>query len=468
MDYKYQDNKFGKVLLEIKKAIKGTEYENHVFLVGGAVRDSLLGKPMKDIDLAVDLPNGGLKFAEWICKEYASYPCIFPTYGTAKFNLRSLYELKDIEIECVQTRKEQYKDKSSRNPETVFGTLEEDAKRRDLTINALYVNLSTDKIVDPNGNGLDDIHEGRIRTTSDPDIIFDDDPLRMLRVIRFATKLGWSIDHKTWMGIIKNANRIGIVSKERINDELTKILLCDKPSVGIIRLERCGLLKLVLPSIHKLVGVQQNTYHFGDVFEHTMSVIDKTEPKKINRWAGLFHDSGKPKARIELFNSVKFIGHEIYGENIVLDDLKELKFSNDDILSISKIVKYHMKFKQNGKGCPSVKSIRKFIDLVGEKDLLAALDVINADNNSHATWACAPNQVNLILKAIEKMKEKQIPTKIELPIDGYDIMHTFGLKPSKKVGEILEKVKDFVLGKEDKVKREECIDFIKKNKLVES
>lgn len=472
MEFKYQDNKFGKTLLELKKAVKGTKYENHVFLVGGAVRDGLLGKEMKDIDLAIDLPNGGVEFAEWVCKEYGCFkensnPCLFPTYGTAKFSLKSLFDLCDVEIECVQTRKEQYKDKESRKPETVFGSIEDDAKRRDLTINALYVNISTDIIVDPNKVGLDDLHNSVIRTTSEPDIIFDDDPLRMLRVIRFATKLGWGIERNTWLGIIKNIGRIDIVSKERISDELTKILLCDKPSVGIVRLEKCGLLEKVLPSVHDMVGVKQNTYHFGDVFEHTMSVIDKTAPSKITRWAGLLHDAGKPKASVEFFGMIKFLGHEIFSEHIVLEELKRLKFSNSEISSIAKIVRYHMQFKQNGKGCPSVKSLRKFIDLVGEENLHAALNVINADNNSHSKWACAPKQVELIYKRLEEMKEQKTKIIVDVPINGNDIMKTFNLKPSKKIGEILEKVKEYVIGKETDVTKEECIEFIKANKLIE-
>lgn len=464
MIYNYQNNIFGDTLKEIKKAIKATKFENHVFLVGGAVRDSLLGKPMKDIDLCIDMPNGGIEFAEWICKEYGCYkpnsnPCVFPKYGTAKFNLKSLHSLSDIEIECVQTRKEQYHE-DSRKPETTFGTIEEDCLRRDLTINALYVNLSSDIVIDPCCLGLEDLKNCVIRTPSNPDIVFEDDPLRMLRVIRFATKLGWGIDKNAWVGIVQNCYRISIVSKERITDELGKILMCEKPSVGFVRLEKCGLLEKILPEVHNLVGVTQGYQHFGDVFEHTMSVIDKTSPVLTHRWASLLHDIGKPNVRTLIGNKIRFLSHDSVGENIAVELLKRMKFSNSDILKISTAVRNHMRFKSSGNSCPSNKALRKLVADVGVDNIAIVLDVINADNNSHAKQYCLPDQVRLIIDKLESMKNGgKDELTIKIPINGKDIMQAFNLKQSPKIGVLLDAVKEFVIDNPNATK-EDCLDFV--------
>ena len=463
MDFKYQDNIFGKTLQEIKKAIKGTRFENHVFLVGGAVRDCMLGLPMKDIDLCIDIENGGLLFAEWMCKEYGCYkensnPCLFPKYGTAKFSLRSINELAQVEIECVQTRKEQYHS-DSRKPETVFGTIYEDAKRRDLTINALYVNLSTDKIVDPTEMGIDDLLNMVIRTPSDPKIVFEDDPLRMLRVIRFATKLNWGINKDTWVGIVNNVHRIEIVSQERITDELGKILLCTKPSVGFKRLKNCGLLKRVLPEIYDMDGLTQGKQHFGDVFAHTMSVIDNTSPILTHRWAGLLHDIGKKQVRAFIDGRIRFLQHEVVGELEAIKLLKRLKFSNTDTKAISLTVRHHMRLKSSGDHCPSPKTIRKFIADIGEENLAIVMDVIHADNVSHAEDYNMPNQIKLMLRKIESMKRENPSLKVKIPINGYDVIQTFDLKPSPKIGTYLDAVKAFVLDNPTATK-EECLAHI--------
>lgn len=469
MKYTYQNNIFGRVLKEIKKAIKNTKFENHVFLVGGAVRDSLLGKEMKDIDLCIDLPNGGIEFATWICGKYNCYspnsnPCVFPKYGTAMFTIRSISDFSNINIECVQTRKEQYHS-DSRKPETVFGTIEEDCARRDLTINSLYVDLSSDLIIDPSALGLEDLKNQKIRTPSDPNIVFSDDPLRMLRVIRFATKLGWGIDKDTWLGIIENTHRINIVSKERIHDELNKILLCDKPSIGISRLEYCGLLIRILPEIHNLIGVKQGIQHFGDVFEHTMAVVDNTTCVLNHRWASLLHDVGKPIVQATIGGKIQFLGHDVVSENIAIDVLKKLKFSNDDIKQISLAVRQHMRFKNVGNKFPSTKSIKKFINDVGVDNLPITLDVIHADNISHSQDYCMPNQVPLIISKIEKIKEDEGTIEISIPINGNDIMNEFKLKPSPKIGNLLTKVKDFVIDNPSATK-DDCLAFV--DKLISS
>jgi poly(A) polymerase len=458
----YEDSPFGETLKTIKEDIKGTEWENHVFLVGGAVRDCLLGGKMKDIDLCVDLEEGGIKFAEWLCKKHLSYssnsnPCVFSKYGTAKLNLRDIDAISKIDIECVQTRKEQYHE-GSRNPDTQFGTLEEDATRRDLTINALYVNLSNDSILDPTKNGLKDLKEKVIRTPSNPNIVFGDDPLRMLRVIRFATKYGWGIEEGTWIGIVGNTKKISIISQERITDELGKILITDKPSEGVKRLRYSGLLERVLPEVYMLIGCEQGVHHVGDVFEHTMLAIDNTNNTLLGRWASLLHDIGKPSKRTVNNTGVHFYDHDKYGALLARDILRKLKFSNSDTDKICLAVKSHMKFKPWKDECPSDKSIRKFISEVGMENIDLILDVIEGDNKSHSEAYCAPHQVE---KIRERIRSKEEVKEVKLPVNGKDIMERFNMKSSPKVGELLDKIKEFFLDNPN-VTKEECLDKIEK------
>lgn len=464
MKFEYRQSAAYEVLKEIKKTIKGSAWENHVFLVGGAVRDHLLGHEIKDIDLCVNVSDGGLAFAKWICEEFDCFvphsnPVVFPTFGTAKFNLRTLHELSKIEIECVQTRTEQY-NSDSRKPETVFGTIQEDAKRRDLTINALYVNLSNDEIIDPTGHGFEDIRKEIIRTPSDPNKVFNDDPLRMLRVIRFATRLGWGIDKDTWIGMVSNINRISIVSQERITDELGKILMCDKPSIGIRRLQNSGLLKIVLPQIYNLIGVKQDIQHFGDVFEHTLAVVDKVTKIVNHRWAALFHDVAKPYTRSLKNGKIHFFNHENMGFTITDSVLKRMKFSNEDTRQISLAVKEHMRFKSSKNACPSNKALRKFMSDIDSKDLAIVLDVMNADNNSHADGWCLPDQVKLIIDKLNDMYVKEQEPKCVLPINGKDIMEHFKIKGGPKVGELLDAAKELMYDNPH-ISKEECLEALK-------
>ena len=223
-----KNNKIEQALIKLRNFVIGSSFENHVFICGGFVRDKIMGITPKDVDLCVDIELGGIAFAEYVCKKTNCYkadsnPVVFPKFQTAKFNLRTFSDISDIDIECVQTRIEKYNKEDGRKPEVKFGTLYDDSIRRDLTINALYIDLTTLKVIDPCGKGLDDIKSKTLRTPTSSDTIFSDDPLRMLRVIRFASKLNWGIEKNTWFGIVKNAYKINDISQERITDELGKI-----------------------------------------------------------------------------------------------------------------------------------------------------------------------------------------------------------------------------------------------------
>ena len=470
MKIEYQNNVYCQAIKEIAKIIKGTRWEGHVFLVGGAVRDLLMKRPIKDIDLCVDMVDGGIDFAEWICKETDCYkngsnPVVFTRFQTAKFNIRSIKDIAEVDIETVCTRKETYTEANGRKPEVKYGTINEDCLRRDLTINALYVNISTDEVLDPSGKGIEDLHNCIIRTPTDPNKTYLDDPLRMLRCIRFAARFGWGIERDTWIGIVTNAHRINTISQERITDEINKILISNRPSYGIRQLNRCGLLKKVLPEVHKLIGCTQGHQHFGDVFEHTMAALEKTKPIMEHRMAALLHDIAKPECKSTVNGVIHFFSHEYRGATIATEILKRMKYSNLETKSIVTAIKNHMRFKQSGNHCPSNKAIRKFVSEIGSDQIDIVLDVINADNNSHDEQFNYPDQTDLIRLKIAELSEKEKMTdKIVLPINGNDIMEHFNMKKGPKIGEYLDLVKEKYLDNPS-ISKEECFEIIK-GKLV--
>ena len=437
--FKNADEKIKKLVKLIQESIKGTAFENHVFLVGGCVRDLLLKIPCKDVDICVDIKNGGMLFASYMAMKHQCYvastnPVVFETYGTAKFQLYKNEELKDIEIECVQTRKEQYH-KESRNPDTVYGTIQEDAKRRDLTINSLYYNISTERVHDYN-NGLDDLVNKVIKTPTDPDITFNDDPLRILRVIRFSTRFGWGIEKNTWLGMVKNAHRIKIISQERISDEISKILLCEKPSIGIRKMYYCGILHRVMPDIYDTTYAFESKNPIVSTFDHTMNVVDTVQPYLENRLAALFHDVGRI-----ITDRRKGVNPDKFSAEVAADDLKAMKFPNYVIKTVETAIKFHRGFAPYADGVlPPDKKIRKFINLTGE-DLGATVDLMNA-NNLHCTYGKKKRQVLDILNRIEEMEDAEKAANVKLPINGNDIQQYFSIKPSPTIGILLEAVKD--------------------------
>lgn len=229
----------------LKTLISGTEFENRVFFVGGCCRDDIMGCEIKDIDISVALPDGGIRLAQWLYAEgyAASEPSVFHDYHTAKFRLA---EYPDIELESVQTRKESYPDRASRNPVTAYGTHEEDCMRRDLTVNALYQNVSTGEIVDITGKGLDDIRDHIIRTPGDPYRTYDEDPLRILRCVRFAARFGWEIEKETLAAMVEMVPRMSILTPARISEEFLKMLQDDRPAMAVELLCSIGAVECVL------------------------------------------------------------------------------------------------------------------------------------------------------------------------------------------------------------------------------
>lgn len=458
-----------KLLFLLKNIIIGSHFENHVFLVGGYVRDEMLGKPCKDIDLVIDLPNGGIEFAEFIIKEIGSYkkdsnPVIYPTYGTAKFIIKGF---ETIPIECVQSRKEIYSDKLSRKPSCKHGTLLEDALRRDLTINALYKNISNDQIIDPTNKGIDDLKNKILRTPCDPNLTFIDDPLRMLRVIRFSSRYGWEINEETLQAIIRNKERLSIISKERIQDEFNKILLSDNVEYGIKLLITTKLMDFIIPDFIFSLEIVQNKFHNETVGNHLISVCKKTKPILVLRLAAILHDLGKIKVKSEdNEGNVHFYQHELESKKMSESILKDLKYSNEIIEKVSFLIENHMRLKVYGNDLKNIKdkSIRKLInDCKDEETLNLLLDLIDADNKSHSEEYLLPNQIENLKNKIEVLKIKdEGNVMVKLPLNGDEIMDILNVKGGKIIGDIIKELTELYL-ENPLINKEECEEYIINN-----
>ena len=396
---------------EIKEYIReltdGTEWEGHIYAVGGCVRDEIMGGEIKDIDMCVTRQGGGVRFAEWLHENgyTTNSVTLYPNYGTAMLHLKAF---PDVELEFVQTRKEKYVDHTNRNPETAFGTMEEDCMRRDLTINALYSSISTGEIIDITGKGIDDIKNHVVRTPNDPDIIYDDDPLRILRCIRFASRYGWEIEEETYAGMLRNVERLAIITSERIRDELNKMLTCKHPVMAMELLRKTGAMHYVIPELVTTYDMRQNEYHFGSVWEHTMATVDNLKGSKPELMvAALLHDIGKIVTRTEANGKVNFKMHELASADMVNSILRRLTYSNDFISEVQFLVKNHMLGKPWGKECENLKpkQLRKLQYLCGSEerynDLLRLMD---ADNKSHAPEYCLPRQVEIIERITAEMR----------------------------------------------------------------
>lgn len=426
----------------LRELIRGTEWEGHVYAVGGCCRDELMGHPIKDVDMAVDLPLGGIRFAKWLWeKGLTTYPPVtFPMYGTAMLHL---CKFPDDEIELVQTRREKYTDHTRRNPETVFGTLEDDCLRRDLTINSLYFDISRERFVDVTRHGVDDIRNHIIRTPTDPDITYDDDPLRILRCIRFASRYGWEIEPETFEAMKRNVNRLSIITMERIRTELEKMLTCAYPMMALELLRQTRAMQYVIPELCETFTMEQNHYHFGTVWQHTLKVVENVDDSLLLRMAALLHDIGKVRCReVSDEGKVTFLAHEVESAKLAEKILRRLKFSNDFIREVQFLVSHHMFFKAHGTKAEKLKSkkLRKFQHLCKtQKRFDNMLSLIDADNRAHAPEHCMPDQVPAIRSRIEAMeREGSTMFDYELPLDGNEVMELKGLRPGPAVRDCME------------------------------
>lgn len=463
-----KQEKFLEITNYIHNIIQDTEFEQHVYVVGGSVRDLIMEKEIKDIDLVIDLPQGGVRFANF-CEQngLTGKVVIYETYGTAMFHFK---KFPDDEIECVMTRGEKYTDSGSRNPVTEFAPIMEDASRRDLTINALYYNISKKKVEDLMGCGVQDIRDGVLRVPMEMvseqmvDQTFIDDPLRILRVLRFHTKLGFKISEKTFNAMKRNVDRLSIITVERINTELCKILMSKNARQGIELINEIGAMKYVIPELEQCIGLGQNSYHFGDVWVHTMAVLENHcnlfEPDLICRLAALLHDIGKIECRtVDEHGRVHFYDHEFIGSDVAKRILQRLKFDNKTIDEVCFIIRNHMRAKGFENDCRKMKekSINKFMYTCGnEERFIRTCQVIEADNLAHEKSHCITGQYARFVECVKTSKM----FGYRLPINGDDVINEFGIEPGPIIKEILKQVMNNVYSNPD-ISRESCLKLMK-------
>lgn len=451
----------------LKKMVQSGPYRGKVYLAGGAVRDMELGKTPKDLDLVVVGAgiDGGIEFATWLAQQmgnykYQSNPVIFPHFGTAKINLTGNYNgvpLDGMDVETVASRKEVYTPNNPK-PKVYPGTLEDDVFRRDFTTNSLVMDLTTGQVLDLTGHGKEDIKAGILRTTSDPEVIFKQDPNRMMRAVRFMVQKGWKIDPETEESIRRNVSQLKNISMERIRDELNKMLVTSRPEDAIRKMRDLGILPYVAPELQKAIGMTQNVHHTHDVFDHTLQVLKNTNPELLPRLMALFHDIGKIATREETPTGVHFYGHEDAGEGIVDQILRNLKYPLEIINAVKMGVKNHMRLKQGGDDAVKIsdKTLRKFKMELGD-NLEHVLSVIHADNIAHADASAMPNQIEIVrkrLKALDVQVKK--PT---LPISGNDLL-AIGVKQGPKIGQIMSAITDAWFGNPN-ITREEALAIVR-------
>ncbi len=418
-----------------------------VYVVGGYVRDIFLKRPSSDIDFVTI--GSGIELAKAVASSLGGHASlsVFANYGTAQVKWR------DLELEFVGARRESYS-RDSRNPIVEDGTLEDDQNRRDFTINAMAICLNESRfgdLVDP-FNGLVDLSRRIIRTPLDPDITFSDDPLRMLRAIRFATQLDFTILPETFEAIRRNRDRMRIITRERINDELSKIMRSAHPSVGFRLLEKAELLEYVVPSILPLKGVETKEGRgHKDNFEHTLQVVDNVAAKSDNewlRWAALLHDIGKPAVkRYDEKLGWTFHNHNFIGEKMIPKIFKQMKLPmNEKMKFVAKIVGLHMRPQSVGESGVSDSGVRRLITEAGE-DLDDLMLLAEADITSKN-----PAKVRRQLEGFAKLRERmtQISDADELrnwksPVDGNEIMDYFKIPPSSVIKQLKDAVKEAIL-----------------------
>jgi len=420
------------------------DYE--VYVIGGFVRDFILNRTSKDIDFVII--GDGIKFARELSKHInpAIKVSVFKNFGTAMFRY------KDMELEFVGARKESYQ-RNSRKPFVEAGNITDDQKRRDFTVNALAISLNKEslfELVDP-FEGIKHIEQKILKTPLNPDITFSDDPLRMMRAIRFTAQLNFSVCENSLNAIIKNKERIKIVSPERITDELNKIIASDKPSIGFELLFDTGLLEIIFPEMHNLFGIERiNGVGHKDVFYHTLKVLDNIAEKSDNlwlRWAAILHDIGKPKTKKFVDNNWTFRAHQKVGSYMIPDIFRRMRLPlNEKMKYIRKIVELHHRPISLVNEPITDSAIRRLVFDAGNEledlMLLVKSDITTKIEYKQKRFV---DNFEKLEKKIELVAQKDFIRNWQPPIDGNIIIEVLNIPPSKIIGELKNAIKDAIL-----------------------
>jgi len=427
------------------------------YVIGGWVRDLFLHRPSTDIDIVCVHPNTkergevkiGIELAEAVAKALGkhAYLSVFRTYGTAQVKWH------DVELEFVGARRESYQH-DSRNPIVEDGTLEEDQNRRDFTINAMAICLNQSRygeLLDPFG-GIHDLDSGNIQTPLDPDITFSDDPLRMMRAIRFATQLGFNLDGETYDAIVRNKDRMAIITKERIVDELNKIMLSRRPSEGWKLLYQTGLLELIFPELLALKGIEvKEGRGHKDIFLHTLQVLDNLAEKSDNlwlRWAALLHDIGKPKSKAwDEGAGWTFRNHNYIGAKMIPHIFKKMKMpQNEKMDYVVKMVDLHMRPINLIEDTVTDSAVRRLLFEAGDdiEDLMLLCDADITSRNAEKVEKYHKNY-KLVRQKMVELEERDRIRNFQPPVRGEEIMQLLHLEPCAAVGQLKQKIKDAIL-----------------------
>ena len=424
-----------------------------IYLVGGAVRDAILGIETKDFDFTTNASSEDS--IKMLNKNDYKTTEIGRAFGTIETTVG------DYSIHITTYREDKYNKDSSKPEIKTSGELETDLSRRDFTVNAIAYDINNNEIIDPHG-GLKDLSEGLIRTPDTADISFSDDPLRMLRACRFVSTHGFTPNNELFKAISKNVERIEIVSTERIRDEFTKLLTGKEPSLGLKAFVESGLSELIMPELNELKIEVDPKHHHKDVYEHTMVVLDRVSPTLISRMSALLHDIGKPKTKGIENGKVHFRHHEVVGAKMSKKILKRLKYDNETIKKVSLLVENHLRPHTFKMGWTDSAVRRYIIDAGG---LLEELnDLVRADitTKNKAKYEEINKYLDEMEERIKEVAEKEELSKLRPPISGDEIMDMFDLEPGPSVGVIMkalyeQRINDGEVSKEEAIKLAEQV-----------